>query len=157
MAVLVELLTISKSGKALRVLLGGTWYNASLTSGLNGQVGKYIEAEIQIHEKFGPGIQGWKPAGIQAPPQTTAAPQLPPPPPANPSPPAAAAVPTPQTTREPVYAEPNRNVAPWFMPFVSNVVAHAIQAGLIKEPAQIRAWLIAAKTSATAHDDGIPF
>ena len=156
MAVLVEQVTMSKSGKALRVLLGGTWYNASLTSGLNGQVGKYIEAEIQIHEKFGPGIQGWKPAGTQAPSQTTAAPQLPPPPPANPSPPAAAAVPT---TREPIYAQPAPigTVAPWFMPFVSNVVAHAIQAGLIKEPAQIRAWLIAAKTAATAHGDGIPF
>ena len=37
---------------------------------------------------------------------------------------------------------------PWWMPFVSNTVAHAIQAGRIEGPAQIEAWASAAKTAA---------
>lgn len=38
--------------------------------------------------------------------------------------------------------------APWFMPFVSNTVAHAIQAGKITGPAEIQAWAEAAKAAA---------
>jgi len=38
--------------------------------------------------------------------------------------------------------------APWFMPFVSNTVAHAIAAGKITGPAEIQAWASAAKAAA---------
>lgn len=38
--------------------------------------------------------------------------------------------------------------APWFMPFVSNTVAHAISAGKIEGPAEIQAWASAAKSAA---------
>lgn len=36
----------------------------------------------------------------------------------------------------------------WFMPFVSNTVAHAIAAGKIQEPLDIKAWAAAAKQAA---------
>jgi hypothetical protein len=36
----------------------------------------------------------------------------------------------------------------WWMPFVSNTVAHAIQVGEIKEPAHIKVWAAAAKRAA---------
>lgn len=38
--------------------------------------------------------------------------------------------------------------APYWLPFASNVVAHAISAGIIKEPADLKAWVLAAKDAA---------
>lgn len=38
--------------------------------------------------------------------------------------------------------------APWFMPFVSNTVAHAIAAGKITGPGEIKMWAAAAKQAA---------
>jgi hypothetical protein len=38
--------------------------------------------------------------------------------------------------------------APWYLPFVSNTVAHAIAAGLIKEPHDILPWAHGAKAAA---------
>lgn len=38
--------------------------------------------------------------------------------------------------------------APYWLPFASNVVAHAISAGIVKEPADIKAWVLAAKEAA---------
>jgi hypothetical protein len=40
----------------------------------------------------------------------------------------------------------------WWMPFVSNTVAHAIAAGKIEEPLDLKAWALAAKTAATELD-----
>jgi hypothetical protein len=59
-------------------------------------------------------------------------------------------------------AIPTGNIAPWWMPFVSNTVAHAIQAGCIKEPADIKQWAAAARQTAMeieaeAQDDGREF
>lgn len=47
-------------------------------------------------------------------------------------------------------------IAHWWMPFVSNVTAHAIQAGKIENPGQIKAWAFAAKQAAEsiAKDSG---
>ena len=150
MAVMVEEVTPSKSGKALRVKLGGTWYNAFLDSGLNGQKGKMIEAEIQTNEKFGPSIKAWRPV-------SDAAPQV--------SPPSAGHSPQPPAVAAPRYAEPNPNVAPWWMPFVSNSVAHAIAAGHVNSPEAIKTWAIAARNAANAcvattpptTDEDVPF
>lgn len=36
----------------------------------------------------------------------------------------------------------------WFMPFVSNTVAHALTAGVLTDPTQIKAWAAAAKQAA---------
>ena len=40
--------------------------------------------------------------------------------------------------------------APWWMPFASNVCAHGIAAGIIKEPSDLKAWVFAAKNAAEA-------
>ena len=164
MSVLVEEVQQAKSGKSLRVKLSGTWYGAKLDSGLNGAKGQMIEAEIQVSDKFGPWINKWvlTNATNAAPQVSSASPNqfsgvIAPMPSA--SAPAVAAAPAIPQEPERRYAEPApvSTVAPWWMPFASNTVAHAIAAGLIKEPQDIRAWLIAAKTAATAHDDTPPF
>lgn len=41
----------------------------------------------------------------------------------------------------------------WWMPFVSNTVAHAIQAGLIKEPKEVGPWAVAAMQTAIALEE----
>ncbi len=149
MAVQVENVTTASTGKSLRVMLGGKWYGAALDSGLNGMKGQMIEAEIETG-KYGPWIKGY--AKVAAPGASS--------PPVTPSglPPVAA----PQAPR---YAEQSSNVAPWWMPFVSNCVAHSIAAGHIQNPEGIRAWAIAARNAANAcvavtpptTDDDIPF
>lgn len=40
-----------------------------------------------------------------------------------------------------------------YMPFISNTVAHAIAAGLIKQPSEISAWVSAAKSAVVNADD----
>ncbi len=40
----------------------------------------------------------------------------------------------------------------WYMPFVSNTVAHALSSGLIKEPYQVKQWAAAAKQTAMELD-----
>ena len=110
-------------------------------SGLNGAKGQMIEAEIQTSDKFGPWIKGWKPV---------AAPQVPPPSQGgipSASAPAAAA---------PRYAgEPGDNITPWFMPFVSNTVAHAIEKGLITTPLGINEWALKAAQVAVATKEAV--
>jgi len=150
MPVMVEQVTKTKSGKAYRVLLGGKWYNAFIDSGIEAAQGRYIEAEITTSEKFGPGIAKW--AYSQG-----AAPQVPPPmqggiPPA-PAPAAAAPYDERNPPPETHYAEPARggdNIQPWYMPFVSNTVAHAIEKGLISTPVGINEWALKAAQVAQA-------
>ena len=146
MAVQVEEVMPAKTGKSLRVKLGGNWYGASLDSGLNGAKGKMIEADI-VTGKFGPWINAWKESTVAAPP--TAAP-IP------------AATPPLSAGAAPRYAEQNPNVAPWWAPMASNVIAHAIQAGKIETPDQIGIWFNAVKGAAQGQqsnevDDDIPF
>ena len=127
MAVQVENVQQAKTGKSLRVQLGGQWYGAALDSGLADKRGQMIEAEIETG-KYGPWIKGWKPV---------AATQVPPPqqggfPPA-PAPAVAA----------PHYAgEAGDNIMPWYWPSVSNICAEAIKAGLIKDPVAINQWAL---------------
>ena len=120
----VEEVTKSKSGKALRVKLGGKWYGAFLDSGLDAVVGKMIDAEIIPNIKFGDGIGQWGMA---------------------------------QGASEAVKGVAERatsttNGDRFYMPFVSNVVAHGIAAGAIKSPADINAWARAAHDVAVALD-----
>jgi hypothetical protein len=143
MAVLVEDVMPAKTGKSLRVKLGGTWYGAKLDSGLNGKKGQMIEAEITTG-KFGPWIDAWRPSANQPAPAT--APQSP-----N------------ETTRErlPQYAEPAKpgTVAPYWLPMASNVVAHGIAAGKIENPNQVAAWVRAVKMAVEndASEDDVPY
>ena len=132
MAVQVEEVMPAKSGKSLRVKLGGTWYGANLDSGLNGAKGQMIEAEIQTSDKFGPWIKGWRPS---------AAPQVPS---------QAAPLTAPAAAAPYKYAEPSDNSSPWWAPFMSNMCAHAIQAGLCKAPEQLNQWALKAAQVAVA-------
>ena len=131
MAVMVEEVMPSKSGKALRVKLGGTWYNAFLDSGLNGMRGQMIEAEIQTNEKFGPSIKGWKPV---------AAPQVPPPPQGGFPPAPAPAVAAPHYAGEATH--PGDNLTPWYWPSVSNLCAALVAKGVVTKPEELNMWAL---------------
>lgn len=49
-------------------------------------------------------------------------------------------------------------IDPAHMPFVSNTVAHAIAAGLLKSPSEVRPWVEACHSALTfPFDDKIPF
>ena len=148
MAVLVESCEKTKSGKAWRVRASGQYYNAFLDSGIENYVGKYIEAEIHTHEKYGSSIAAFKPV---------AAPQVPVAHAGTPPPLPAAAAPY---SREPQYAEPAKpgSVAPYWLPMASNVVAHAIAAGKIENANQVAAWVRAVQMAVESDSgDGIPF
>lgn len=139
MAVRVDQVTQAKTGKSLRVMLSGSWYGAALDSGLNGQIGQMIEAEIETG-KYGPWIKKWLPSQTAAAADAGARSPVPPPAPIPAGQPAVAA---PHETR---YAEPSGadNTQPWMMAFVSNTVAHAIAAGHIQTPEGLNAWALKA-------------
>lgn len=129
MQLVVEAVTKSKSGKALRIKAGDKWYGARLNSGLEGAKGKTIDAEVHDDEQYGLQIDTYKLVG---------------------STPAADKAPTPGVPA-------GGNSAPWWMPFVSNITAHAIQAGIITAPNQIEAWATAARAAAHKLETDIPF
>jgi len=112
----------SKSGKAWRVRTGQTWYNAFMDSGIEACVGKLIEAEIKTSEKFGAGIQKYKVVG-----ETTQS---------QGQKPTQAVQNAPRGT--------NDGEMRW-LPMASNTVAHAIAAGLIKDPTDIKVWVLATR------------
>ena len=119
----------SKSGKAWRVRTGQTWYNAFGDSGIEGHVGKVIDAEISTHEKYGAGIQKYKvmESGLGS---------------------------APVAPKTPLQAPNEVTVAPYWLPMASNVVAHAIAAGLIKEPTDIKEWVFGAMNAAKGAAEG---
>ncbi len=49
-------------------------------------------------------------------------------------------------------AGPGNHADRFWLPFVSNTVAHAIAAGLVKEPFALKAWAAAAKQAAMELD-----
>ena len=124
----VEEVNTSKSGKALRVKLGGKWYGAFLDSGLDAVVGKMIDAQIVPNAKYGDGIGQWGMAPDAAEAVRATAERA--------------------TERVAVTMTGDR----FYMPFVSNVVAHGIASGAIKTPADINAWAKAAHDVAVALD-----
>ena len=121
----------SKSGKAFRVTLNGKVYNAFLDSKLDTAVGKVIDCQITPDKGFGEGIGQWA--------YSTA--------PAQPGP-----------SNSPVGVENRATVTPgpagdrFYLPFVSNTVAHCIAAGLIKTPSDVSPWAKAAYDAAQALD-----
>ena len=121
----VEKCNPTKSGKAYRVLLNGAWYGAFLDSGLDKAVGKTIDCQITPGKAgYGDTIGQWTYAQGQ---------------PAAPS----------QTAPAAPQGVPGDR---FYMPFVSNVVAHCIQAGVIKQPSDINQWAKAAHDVAQALD-----
>lgn len=138
MPVLVEDVTMAKSGKSRRVKLSGSYYGSYLDSGIETQIGKLIEAEIVTLDKGGPWIKAWKPS---------AAPQAIPAAPVQPGPLDGGKVYK--------YAEPSDNVQPWYMPFVSNTVAHAIAAGKCETPEAVNQWALKAAQVAVAVKEAV--
>ena len=153
--VMLEEVSMAKSGKSLRVRLGGSMYGAYLDSGLNNPAlkGSFIVAEIVTLEKGGPWIKAWKPSVVptHAP---SGAPYIPPQ-----QNPANAAMPQTTREREPEYAKPAApgNVAPYWLQFASNTIAHAIAAGLIKSANDVGTWVRAVEMSLKTDDLDPPF
>jgi len=116
----IDRVTKTASGKGLRVLSGATWYGAFLDSGLDHMVGQTVDADITTSEKYGATISKYR--KVDPGPSTQATGPV--------SQPYVGAVPT---------------IAPFWLQFASNTVAHAISAGLIKEPSDIKQWYLAAK------------
>lgn len=117
MQLTVELVQPAKTGKSLRVKANGEWYGAKKDSGLT--AGMVIDAEVSDGE-FGKWIDKYKKAnGGSAQPLTVSG----------------------------VASLPNAapHMAPVWLPFASNTVAHAIQGGIITAPSQIEAWTRAVK------------
>lgn len=114
----------SGTGKSLRVKIGAQWFGADLDSGL--QKGSVFSAEVQTG-KFGPWLTevdlGASIPPVEAPRGSSVGGS-------------SGGIPTFPT------------VAPFWMPFASNVVANAISAGVIKDPDDIKKWVFAAKGAA---------
>lgn len=116
MQLTVDTVKQNPSGKSIVVKAGGKDYLAK--SGMGIQAGMTIEAETkdsQFNGKTNTWIEKWKPV---------------------------AAAPTSAPAGN--GAAPAANGTAW-LPFASNTVAHAINAGLIKEPAEVKQWAAAAK------------
>jgi hypothetical protein len=110
---------LSKSGKSYKILGGGKTYYAKPDQGVHELVGKTIDAEVKMSEYNGSEMW-WINAYTKV--RQDAAP--------------AGATPT-------VYSA--NPIAPMWLPFASNVVAHAIQSGYVDDPTKIRAWVFAVK------------
>jgi hypothetical protein len=121
----------SKSGKALRITLNGKTYNAFLDSKLDEALGKVIEAQITPDKGYGEGIGQWAYSNA----------------PAQPGPANAAPDPINRAT-----VTPGASGDRFYLPFVSNTVAHCIAAGLIKNPSDVSPWAKAAYDAAQALD-----
>jgi len=119
----VQSVVKSKSGKSWRVLIGKDFYGANFDSNIESAVGKSINFSFQNGD-FGNWIESWALDNSTPAPQTaTAAPQ-----------------------------GHSNGGDRFYMPFVSNVVAHAIAAGRIQNPADLNQWAKAAYEAAQALD-----
>lgn len=130
-AIRIDSVKPAPSGKSLIVKSGEKSYFAKLDSGID--QGMTIEAETKASEYNGKTniwIEKWRRIGngaAAAPAQQTASPEAP-----------ASGI----------------NMA--FMPFVSNVVAHAIQAGHVQAPGDIQKWAQSAYSTALSLEK-VPF
>jgi hypothetical protein len=122
MQLTIESIKTNPSGKSCMVKAGGQDYFAKPNIGLS--VGMVIDAETEVSEYNGKQnvwIKKYKAVNGSAAPQESAKPL--------------GAVGTPSPA----------GAAPVWANFVSNQVAHAIQAGLITDPSHIKVWAAAAK------------
>lgn len=150
MAVRVDEVRLAKSQKCFNVTLSGQKFLGNLDCGLNANVGKWIEAEIKPSNdtRFPSWIGKWvhavDPSSAHA---QQGAPAT--------FPVTGGAPGTQAVTQEPRYAEPSDNVQPWWMPFVSNTVAHAIEKGLCTTPEAINQWALKAAQVAVATKEAV--
>ena len=116
MQLTIQAVKTNPSGKSMVVKAGGKDYLAK--AGMPLQAGMTIEAETEVSEfngKQNTWIKAFKEAAA-----------------ATPTPPAGNSV-------------GGNGVPPAWLPFASNTVAHAINAGLITTPDQVEAWVRGAK------------
>ena len=126
----VDSVTKSKTGKSWRVKIGSEYYGANFDSKIDGAVGKFIDFEWDDGH-FGKWLKSWGPEHTQAPVMGAAV---------------------------PAQGVPRANGDRWWLAFTSNQVAHAIAAGIIKEPQQMRVWAVAARAAIDAADgQDLPF
>ena len=122
---MVNTVTLSKSGKTYQVTIGGEGYFAKLDSKLDKAVGQAIDFSIDPSEYKGKVVNWVKDwdfdRGAPAPEPIPASPPL-------------IKVPFPSDR--------------WYMPFISNTVAHAITAGLVKDSPSLAQWATAAYRAA---------
>lgn len=143
----IESVTDSQSGKTISVKIGGKFFSTKNWE-LRGMVGQTIEFVPDASEYNGKTIMwlnDYTPAGT-APPTAADAfnqahaqrPSYQPAPVAQPGQGNPSYTPAPQPTGDPMR----------YLPMTSNLVAHAIAAGVITEPAHIAAWAKAAFSAA---------
>lgn len=142
--VIIEQVKLSASGKSLSVKASGRNYFAKKESGLMDKLGWTIEAETEESAPKDGGkpfvwITKWKKADAATASAPAAAPA-----------PAAASAPA----QQPSFSAEGINLA--FLPFVSNCVAHAIQAGRIETPHDIQKWAQGAYSAANSLKD-VPY
>jgi len=113
----------SKSGKALRITLNGKVYNAFLDSGLDGAVGKVIDAQITPDKGYGEGIGQWA-YSKDAPERAAEVAQ--------------------KAANRPLEASTGGRLTEPELRFVSNVVGQAIASKTITDPFDIAVWTKAA-------------
>ena len=126
---IVEQINKSKTGKSWRVFIGNEWYGAKFDSKLDQATGKAIDFTIESDPKFGNWIKDWD---YDREPQPAASPAK-------------------------AQTLANGKSDRWWINFTSNIVAHAIAAGLIKEPIQLQAWAKAARNAIEQADGAEPF
>lgn len=125
---LLQIESLKPTAKSLVLTAGGKEYFAKKDSGIT--AGMTIDAETKdspYNGKTYTWVEKWKP------------------------------VTAPAATQQPGAIPTSGNVTPWWMPFVSNVCAHAITAGIIQAPNQLEAWAIAARNAAHKVDSDIPY
>ena len=131
---IVEQITKSKTGKSWRVMIASQWYGAKFDSKLDQAVGKRVDFSIESNSKYGDWIKDWDfdrdPAPIP--------------------------MPVPSADLRAMNAQ-NAKGDRWWLNFTSNIVAHSIAAGLIKEPIQLAAWAKAAKHAIEVADGAEAF
>jgi hypothetical protein len=130
---LVDSVNLSKSGKSYQVQIGGQGYFAKLDSKLDQALGKTIDFSVDPSEYKGKVVNWVKEWDIDR------ALTLPTPSAPTPTP---APMPAPMPA---AYALPRDR---WYMPFISNTVAHAITAGLVKDSPSLAQWATAAYRAA---------
>ncbi len=124
MKAIVDEVTLSKSGKSYLAKIGGQGYFCKLDSKIDKAVGQAIDFSVDPQNYQGKTINWVRDWDFDRNP---------------PAPPKEAAVASPRPSSG-LLSGGDR----FYMPFVSNTVAHAIAAGLIKEPTQIGPWARAA-------------
>ena len=132
----LQITAVKQGTKSLVVSAGDGDYFAKKDSGISGLlVGKTIDAEVEVSNYNGK-VYKW--IGLW---KESAAPQV---------------SPKTQVERTGAAPSPSAAAAPLWGNFVSNQVAHAIQAGLITDPSHLKVWAAAAKQAYMELSD-VPF